>query len=152
MSAEVALFRTEFSNQIVQQGSQFVNAGKTLMEGIESTVSLDWGEIVRPLQGFVTRGSITLLRRNRCSERPLGKTFLYPTHDVLQVGGYYHPTGASIEADAMYIAQQFTDGKYQAENAWERTAPSPSYTIWNLQLNYAPPKAESGRFSPACVI
>jgi outer membrane cobalamin receptor len=46
VSAEVAVFRTEFSNQIVQQGSQFVNAGKTLMEGIESTVSLDWGEIV----------------------------------------------------------------------------------------------------------
>ncbi|MBK9113967.1 MAG: TonB-dependent receptor [Nitrospira sp.] len=28
VSAEVALFRSEFSNQIVQQGSRFVNAGR----------------------------------------------------------------------------------------------------------------------------
>ena len=58
VSAEVALFRTEFSNQIVQQGSQFVNAGKTLMEESKHRRSR-LGEIVRPLQGFVTRGSIT---------------------------------------------------------------------------------------------
>ena len=32
--------------------------------------------------------------------------------------GYYHPTGASIEADATYVAQQFTDGaNTQTENA-----------------------------------
>lgn len=149
VSAEVALFRTEFSNQIVQQGSQFVNAGKTLMEGIESTVSLDWGEIVRPLQGFVTRGSITLLRPKSLFGATDGKDLPYaPRMTFYGLVGYYHPTGASIEADAMYVAQQFTDGaNTQAENALGSNGAIPSYTIWNLRLNYAPPKAKWAIFA-----
>ncbi|MCW5797358.1 MAG: TonB-dependent receptor [Nitrospira sp.] len=149
VSAEVALFRTEFSNQIVQQGSQFVNAGKTLMEGIESTVSLDWGEIVRPLQGFVTRGSITLLRPKSLFGATDGKDLPYaPRMTFYGLVGYYHPTGASIEADAMYIAQQFTDGaNTQTENALGTNGAIPSYTIWNLRLNYAPPKAKWAIFA-----
>ena len=149
VSAEVALFRTEFSNQIVQQGSQFVNAGKTLMEGVESTVSLDWGEIVRPLQGFVTRGSITLLRPKSLFGSTDGKDLPYaPRMTFYGLVGYYHPTGASIEADALFVAQQFTDGvNTQTENALGTTGAIPSYTIWNLRLNYAPPKARWAVFA-----
>ena len=149
VSAEVAVFRTEFRNQIVQQGSAFVNAGKTLQEGIESTVSLDWGEMVRPLQGFVTRGSITLLRPKSLFGATNGKDLPYaPRMTFYGLVGYYHPTGASIEADAMYIAQQFTDGaNTQAENALGTNGAIPSYTIWNLRLNYAPPKAKWAIFA-----
>lgn len=149
VSAEVALFRTEFSNQIVQQGSQFVNAGKTLMEGIESTVSLDWGEIVRPLQGFVTRANVTLLRPKSLFGATNGKDLPYaPRMTFYGLVGYYHPTGASIEADALFVAQQFTDGvNTQTENALGTTGAIPSYTIWNLRLNYAPPKARWAVFA-----
>jgi Fe(3+) dicitrate transport protein len=149
VSAEVAVFRTEFSNQIVQQGSQFVNAGKTLMEGIESTVSLDWGEIVRPLQGFVTRANVTLLRPKSLFGVTNGKDLPYaPRMTFYGLVGYYHPTGASIEADALFVAQQFTDGvNTQTENALGTTGAIPSYTIWNLRLNYAPPKARWAVFA-----
>ncbi len=149
VNAEVAVFRTEFSNQIVQQGSQFVNAGKTLMEGIESTVSLDWGEIVRPLQGFVTRANVTLLRPKSLFGATNGKDLPYaPRMTFYGLIGYYHPTGASIEADALFVAQQFTDGvNTQTENALGTTGAIPSYTIWNLRLNYAPPKARWAVFA-----
>ncbi|MCC2643659.1 MAG: putative TonB-dependent Iron(III) dicitrate transport protein FecA [Nitrospira sp.] len=149
VNAEVAVFRTEFSNQIVQQGSQFVNAGKTLMEGIESTVSLDWGEFVRPLQGFVTRANVTLLRPKSLSSATDGKDLPYaPRMTFYGLVGYYHPTGASIEADALFVAQQFTDGvNTQTENALGTTGAIPSYTIWNLRLNYAPPKARWAVFA-----
>ena len=153
VSAEVAVFRTEFSNQIVQQGSQFVNAGKTLQEGIESSLSLDWGEIVRPLQGFVTRANVTLLRPKSLFGATNGKDLPYaPRMTFYGLVGYYHPTGASIEADALFVAQQFTDGvNTQTENALGTTGAIPSYTIWNLRLNYAPPRP-GGRSSPACAI
>jgi Fe(3+) dicitrate transport protein len=149
VSAEVAVFRAEFRNQIVQQGSAFVNAGKTLQEGIESTVTLDWGEMVRPLQGFVTRGSITLLRPKSLSGATIGKDLPYaPRMTFYGLVGYYHPTGASIEADAVFVAQQFTDGiNTQTENALGTTGAIPSYTIWNLRLNYAPPKAKWAIFA-----
>lgn len=149
VSAEVAVFRTEFSNQIVQQGSQFVNAGKTLQEGIESTVSLDWGQIVRPLQGFVTRANVTLLRPKSLFGATNGKDLPYaPRMTFYGLVGYYHPSGASVEADAMFVAQQFTDGvNTQTENALGTTGAIPSYTIWNLRLNYAPPKARWAVFA-----
>lgn len=149
VSAEVAVFRTEFSNQIVQQGSQFVNAGKTLQEGIESSLSLDWGEIVRPLQGFVTRANVTLLRPKSLFDATDGKDLPYaPRMTFYGLVGYYHPTGASIEADALFVAQQFTDGvNTQTENALGTTGAIPSYTIWNLRLNYAPPKARWAVFA-----
>ena len=149
VTAEVAVFRTEFSNQIVQQGSQFVNAGKTLQEGIESSVSLDWGEIVRPLQGFVTRANVTLLRPKSLFGATDGKDLPYaPRLTFYGLVGYYHPSGASIEADALFVAQQFTDGaNTQAENALGTTGAIPSYTIWNLRLNYAPPKARWAVFA-----
>ncbi len=149
VSAEVALFRTEFSNQIVQQGSQFVNTGKTLQEGIESSISLDWGEIVRPLQGFVTRANVTLLRPKSLFGATNGKDLPYaPRMTFYGLVGYYHPTGASIEADALFVAQQFTDGvNTQTENALGTTGAIPSYTVWNLRLNYAPPKARWAVFA-----
>ncbi|WHZ14850.1 MAG: TonB-dependent receptor, plug [Nitrospira sp.] len=149
VSAEVAVFRAEFSNQIVQQGSRFVNAGKTLQEGIESTVTLDWGELVRPLEGFVTRGNITLLRPKSLFGATNGKDLPYaPRMTFYGSVGYYHPTGASIEADALFVAQQFTDGaNTQTENALGTTGAIPSYTIWNLRLNYAPPKARWALFA-----
>ena len=41
-----------------------------------------------------------------------------PRDDVLWIGGLLPPDRASIEADATYVAQQFTDGaNTQTENA-----------------------------------
>lgn len=149
ISAELAVFRLDFSNQIVQQGSQFVNAGKTLQEGIESTVTLDWGQFVRPLEGFVTRGNVTLLRPKSQFGATNGKDLPYaPRMTLYGLMGYYHPTGASIEVDAIYVAQQFTDtNNIGPENALGTVGAIPSYTIWNLRLNYAPPKSRWAVFA-----
>lgn len=149
LSTELAVFRVDFSNQIVREGSRFVNAGRTRQEGIEGTVNIEWGQFVRPLQGFATRGSITLLRPKSLSGATDGKDLPYaPRTTFYGLMGYYHPTGASIEVDAMFIAQQYTDvSNTQAENALGTTGAIPSYTIWNLRLNYAPPKARWAVFA-----
>ena len=48
VSAEIAVFRTDFSNQIVQQGSQFVNAGKRCSkESKAASVSIGANSYVR---------------------------------------------------------------------------------------------------------
>ena len=149
VSAELALFRVDFSNQIVQQGSRFINAGKTLHEGIESSVTLDWAELFKPLSGFVTRGNITLFRAKSLSGTTNGKDLPYaPRVTMYGSVGYYHPTGASIELDATFVAKQFTDtGNTTPENALGSNGAIPSYTLVNLRFNYSPPKARWAIFA-----
>ncbi|MFO0705962.1 MAG: TonB-dependent receptor [Nitrospira sp.] len=149
ITAELALFRIDFSNQIVQQGSRFINGGKTLHEGIETSVVMDWGQLVQPLSGFMTRGNVTLLRPKSLSGSTTGKDLPYaPRMTMYGAVGYYHPGGASIELDATVVAKQFTDtANTQAENALGTVGAIPSYTLVNLRFNYAPPKARWSVFA-----
>ena len=61
------------------------------MEGIESTVSLDWGEIVRPLQASSPERQHYPLRPKSLFGATDGKTFRTPPHDVLRLGGILPP-------------------------------------------------------------
>ncbi len=140
VTAEVALFRIDFSNQIVQEGSKLVNGGRTAHEGIESSVILDWGQLVKPLEGFVARGNITLLRPKSLSGATDGKDLpLAPRMTLYGALGYFHRSGLSVELDATYIARQFTDlANTTPENALGTIGVIPSYTLCNLRLNYEP--------------
>ena len=60
--------------------------------------------------------------------------------------GYYHPTGASIEADAMYVAAILPMARIpKRKMPCERCHPF-LYDL-NLRLNYAPPKAKWAIFA-----
>ena len=149
VSVDLALFRLDFSNQIVTQSGKLVNAGKTLHEGIESSVNLEWGEFWRPLEGFASRGNVTLLRPKSLSGATAGKDLtLAPRMTLYGSVGYYHPSGASIELDALYVARQFTDlNNTVEENALGTVGAMPSYTLSSLRFNYAPPKSRWAVFA-----
>lgn len=149
ISGELAAFRMEFSNQIVQEGSKLVNAGKTLHEGVESSLQVEWGEIVKPLEGFVTRANVTLLRAKSLSGITDGKDLpLAPRMLFYGSVGYFHRSGASIELDATYVARQFSDlNNTTPENALGSIGVIPSYTLCNLRLNYAPPNSRWAVFA-----
>lgn len=143
VSAELAVFRMEFSNQIVTQGGKLVNAGKTLHEGIESSLNFEWGQFWKPLEGFASRANVTLLRPKSLTEGTAGKDLpMAPRMTFYGSIGYYHSSGASIELDATYVARQFTDlANTVPENALGSVGAIPSYTLSNLRFNYAPPKS-----------
>lgn len=149
VSAELAFFRMDFSNQIVTQSGKLVNAGKTSHEGIESSLNLEWGQLWKPLEGFASRGNITLLRAKQRSGTTSGNDLtMAPRMTLYGSIGYYHPSGASIELDAVYVARQFTDlANTVQENALGTVGAIPSYTITNLRLNYAPPKSRWAVFA-----
>lgn len=149
VSAELAVFRMEFSNQIVTQSGKLVNAGKTLHEGIESSVNLEWGEFLKPLEGFASRVNVTLLRPKSLSGTTSGKDLtMAPRVTFYGSIGYYHPSGASIELDATYVARQFTDlANTVQENALGTVGAIPSYTLCNLRLNYEPPNSRWAVFA-----
>jgi Fe(3+) dicitrate transport protein len=149
VTAEVALFRIDFDNQIVQEGSKLVNAGKTLHEGIESSLILDVGHFVKPLEGLVARGNMTLLRAKSLSGITDGKDLpLAPRMLLYGALGYFHRSGFSVEVDATYVARQFTDlANTTPENALGTIGVIPSYTVSNLRLNYEPPNSRWAIFA-----
>lgn len=149
VSAELAVFRIDFNNQIVTESGKLVNAGKTLHEGIESSVNLEWGEFLKPLEGFASRANVTLLRPKSLSGTTAGKDLtMAPRMTLYGSVGYYHPSGASIELDATHVAKQFTDLKNTGpENALGTVGAIPSYTLSNLRLNYEPPKSRWAVFA-----
>ena len=106
------------------------------MEGNREYRQPRLGEIVRPLQGFVTRGSITLLRPKSLFGATDGKDLPYaPRMTFYGLVGYYHPTGASIEAGCHVCrATVYRWRECQTENALGTNGAIPSYTIWNLRL------------------
>jgi Fe(3+) dicitrate transport protein len=56
--------------------------------------------------------------------------------------GYYHPRGASVELDGIFVGRQFSDvNNTTQENTLGSVGAIPSYAILNLRLNYSPPKS-----------
>lgn len=149
VSAEVAVFRIDFSNQIIREGSRFINGGKTLHEGIETSLITQWGAFNKALEGFVTRANVTLLRPKSLSGATDGRDLPYASRFTFYGSvGYYHRTGASVELDANFVGRQFTDvANTTAENALGTTGAIPSYTIVNFRFNYAPPKSRWAVFA-----
>jgi Fe(3+) dicitrate transport protein len=149
VSAEVAVFRMEFSNQIVQNGSQFVNGGKTLTEGIETSLMLDWGRLWKPLEGLASRANVTVLRPKSLSGTTNGKDLpLAPRMTTYGSIGYYHPHGASIELDGVFVGRQFSDvNNTTPENSLGSVGAIPAYAIFNLRLNYSPQKSRWSVFA-----
>ena len=149
VSAEVAVFRIDFSNQIVQNGSQFVNGGKTLHEGVETSLMFEWGKLWSPLEGLASRANVTLLRPKSLSGATNGKDLpLAPRITSYGSIGYYHPQGASIELDGVFVGRQFSDvNNTTPENTLGSVGAIPSYAIFNLRLNYSPPKSRWSVFA-----
>jgi Fe(3+) dicitrate transport protein len=149
VSAEVAVFRIDFSNQIVQNGSQLVNGGKTLHEGVETTVMFDWGRLWKPWEGFASRANVTVLRPKSLSGTTNGKDLpMAPRMTSYGSIGYYHPQGASVELDGVFVGRQFSDVNNTAqENTLGSVGAIPSYAIFNLRLNYSPPKSRWSVFA-----
>jgi Fe(3+) dicitrate transport protein len=149
VSAEVAVFRIDFSNQIVQNGSQLINGGKTLHEGVETTLMFDWGRLWKPLEGFASRANVTVLRPKSLSGTTNGKDLpMAPRMTSYGSIGYYHPQGASVELDGVFVGRQFSDvNNTTQENTLGSVGAIPSYAIFNLRLNYSPPKSRWSVFA-----
>ncbi|MBA2251687.1 MAG: hypothetical protein H0W13_03105 [Nitrospirales bacterium] len=93
---------------------------------------LEWGQLWKPLEGFASRANVTLLRPKSLSGATDGKDLpLAPRMTSYGSIGYYHPRGASIELDGVFVGGQFSDlNNTTQENTLGSVGTIPSYGIF----------------------
>jgi Fe(3+) dicitrate transport protein len=145
-SGEVTFFRLDFQNQIIpgaQSGgatTTLVNAGETLHQGVESSVRMNWHELVGgPVVLFsevrhMYLGTAEFIRNalfqgNRLPYAPR-QTFSF-------VLGVRKPDGFGFQIDANVVGDQFADNSETITPSADGTVGLiPSYTLWNLTADY----------------
>lgn len=145
-SGEVTFFRLDFENQIIpaaQSGgatTTLVNAGETLHQGVESSLRVNWHELLGgPLVLFSEVRHMYLstaeFRRNALFQ---GNRLPYaPEHTFSFVFGVRKLDGFGFQIDANFVGDQFGDNNETVTPSADGTVGLiPSYTLWNLTVDY----------------
>ncbi len=145
-SGEVTFFRLDFKNQIIpgaQSGgatTTLVNAGETLNQGIESSLRMNWHELVGgPLVLFSEVRHMYLgtaeFTRNALFQ---GNRLPYaPRNTFSFVMGLRQIDGFGFQVDANFVDDQFADNNQTVRPSADGTVGLiPSYTLWNVTTDY----------------
>ncbi len=153
---DVTAFRIDFDNQVVSgslvgSGQRFVNAGRTLHQGVEvgahiaidqllgdvwrstsSTLAADVALTYLPTARFASTRASTVDSK----QSVLGKRVPFSPRSTLNVGlGWQHRRGASVRVDGDVIASQYADDLNSIASAAQgRRGLLPSYSVFNVAL------------------
>lgn len=145
LRGEVTWFRTDFENQIIPAAlsggaaTTLVNGGETLHQGVEASVSADWGRASGRAAGFFSEVRHTALTTARfASGTRLGNRLPYaPRHNFALVNGYRHRKGFNIAVDGTRVDEQFADDFQTRPGAANGTVGLiPSYWVWNVSAGH----------------
>ena len=153
---DATFFRNDFENQIVAAslaggvGATLTNGGQTLHRGFEVSARLDTGALRRSEHNVYLRAAFTALPVARFEGRRFssvsgssavsvaGKRLPYaPETLVTAAVGYTHPRGTTLQLEAVYVSDQFTDDlNTLAPTADGQRGLVPGYTLWNATLSH----------------
>lgn len=144
LSYEVAAFRYDFSNQLVQASqaggatSQLTNAGETLNQGFEVGVGLDllWGFGLDANWTHVATAKLDSTRIIGGIDRN-GNRLPYAPKNLANTALTYRQGPLRAALQYSYVSDQFTDFENtEAGSANGRTGVIPSYGVWNMSGDY----------------
>lgn len=144
LSYEVAAFRYDFSNQLVQASqaggatSQLTNAGETLNQGFEVGVGLDllWGFGLDANWTHVATAKLDSTRIIGGIDRN-GNRLPYAPKNLANTSLTYRQGPLRAALQYSYVSEQFTDFENtEAGSANGRTGVIPSYGVWNMSGDY----------------
>jgi Fe(3+) dicitrate transport protein len=145
LSYEVAAFRYDFSNQLVQSSeaggagaAQLTNAGETLNQGFEVGIGVDlfWGFGIDANWTHVATAKLDSTRIIGGVDHK-GNRLPYAPKNLANASLTYRqgPLGAALQYS--FVDEQFTDFANTVEgSANGRTGLIPSYSVWNLSADY----------------
>lgn len=150
LSFETSLFLFDFKNQIISQAGVLSNAQDTRHKGLEGTISLGLSRFLRRPLGITLpywAGDLSLYYNLTLLETEFRKGSFKgnqlpnaPKHTNYWSLRYHHPTGFSASLDGLSVGRQFTDNaNTAAENAAGTIGRIPTYTVWDLNLDYKLP-------------
>lgn len=146
-SANMSLFLLDFDNQIISEGGRLVNAQDTRHKGIEGTLSLTLTRLLKRQLGLAlpdwagelsTHYSLTLLDTEFKKGPFKGHRLPFaPTEQHYWSLRHTHPSGLSTSLDGRFVGEQFPDSaNTRTANASGTLGIIPSYTVWDLNLEY----------------
>ena len=144
LSYEVAAFRYDFSNQLVQASeaggatSQLTNAGETLNQGFEVGVGVEllWGFGLDANWTHVATAKLDSTRIIGGIDRQ-GNRLPYAPKNLANTSLTYRQGPLRAGLQYSYVDEQFTDFENTvAGSANGRTGIIPSYSVWNLSGDY----------------
>lgn len=153
---DATFFRNDFENQIVAAslaggvGAVLTNGGETLHQGFEIGARLDTAALRGSAHNLYLRAAFTALPVARLegtrfsnvagssSVSVSGHRLPYAPETLLTAAlGYSHPRGVTVQLEAVYVSEQFTDDLNTiAPTPDGQRGLIPSYTLWNATLSY----------------
>ena len=147
LHAEATYFRLDFENQIITAAESggatttLVNGGETLHQGFESSLRVNWDQVVDSSLVVYTDLRHMYLGTAEFTNNELfeGNRLPYaPNNTFSFILGVRQRQGFGFQIDVSHIGDQFGDNR-------ETVAPSndgtigqlPSYTVWNLTADYS---------------
>jgi Fe(3+) dicitrate transport protein len=128
VQGSVTMFRMDYENQIVPAsvaggiGAALTNAGATLHQGIEGSLSREWRELAGSAHGLYASGSFTWLPTARfagvrtsavagfTNVSVSGNRLPYaPTLTHTLTVGYRHAGGVDVQFESQHVGEQFGD-------------------------------------------
>jgi Fe(3+) dicitrate transport protein len=161
LQLEATGFLLDFSNQIIAPSlsagsvaqAELANQGETRHVGVESGVSIDWGEVAGLPFGLRTHLKHTYVRAtfaaDRFMERPTGDTvnvrgnrLPYAPAQLLAAGlALDLPSRLRLRADGVYTGEHFADNfETVATRPDGRVGLIPARTVWNMAGTYELPR------------
>ncbi len=146
VTGELTFFRMDFENQIIpaaQSGgatTTLVNGGATLHQGMETSLRVDWEQVVRSPLALYTDLRYTYLPTARFTRNTLfqGNRLPYAPENIfaLIIGGR-HRGGLGFEVDASFVGDQFGDNRQNVTPSGDGTVGLlPGFMVWNFTADY----------------
>lgn len=155
-SAQLALFRNDFRNQIavgsIAGGTTPLAQGRTLYEGLELSARIDGDRLLETtgnpflqlayawLPTAETRSAFVEVASGQVvTGSAPGKRLPYaPEHMLTAAVGYEHPSGWNAQLEMVYVDEQFSDfANTRVPTADGQRGLIADYTIWNAAFNYS---------------
>ncbi|CAN5853638.1 TonB-dependent receptor plug domain-containing protein [soil metagenome] len=157
---EATGFVLDFSNQIIAPSlsagsvaqAALANQGQTRHVGLESSLGLDWGAMLRLPVSVSTELKHTYVRSHFTDDRRMldavgdtvnvrGNSLPYaPEHRWFTAIGVQHRSGVRFHLDGSHVTSQFSDNFQTVEaSANGRRGLIPAYSIWNATTSYLLP-------------
>ena len=166
IEGEAALFMLDFDKQVIPvsesaggSGSGFANAGKTLHQGAEASLKIDFGKLLHMKYQFYYQGSGTYSKATYTADRFVGADKKNVRGNVLpyaptwlssQTIGFVTPWHLDIQFSGSYVSKQFTNAMNTLEaSADGRTGQIPAYVVADAALRLGVPKWKSTFFCTA---
>ncbi len=163
IEGEATLFMLDFDKQVIPvsessggSGSGFANAGKTLHQGAEASLRIDFGKLLRMKYHFYYQGSGTYSKATYAADRFLGadrtnvrgNTLPYaPRWMSSHTLGLVTPWHLDVQFSGSYVSEQFTNEMNTVPAAADgRSGQIPAYFVADAALRLGVPKWKSTFF------